>query len=188
MRRPGRGPVLAALALLLLGGVAGGIAYDRHKTLYHFCEVDPGCLYRSGTLGGRGLREVCRLFGIRTIVNLRTLREYGEGDWYGVERAFASGHGIRLVDLPMNFETPPSPGQVKAFLEIARDPECRPVLVHCAQGVIRTGMMVAVYEIAVLGRENGQVFRSMPWFGHSLENRPQVREFILGFRPGENAR
>ena len=40
--------------------------------------------------------------------------------------------------------------QLQRFLSIVQDPTKQPVLVHCAQGVRRTGMMVAAYQRSVL--------------------------------------
>lgn len=172
--------VFTSLAVLLLGSVAV-IAW--HKTMYHFKTVDPGKLYRSGTLSELALGAAHKIYGIKTIVNLRSEREMKD-EWYTREKAFAEANGMQLVDIPMPPDTPPTPEQIVKFLAVATDPRRQPVLVHCEMGVIRTGMMVAVYDISVLKRANERVFSDLPWFGHTFERRPAVKEFILGYHSG----
>ncbi len=172
--------VFTSLAVVLFGSVAA-IAWN--KTMYHFQTVDPGKLYRSGTLSEFALGAARKIHGIKTIVNLRSEREMRDA-WYAREKAFAEANGIRLVDIPMLPDTPPTSEQIAKFLAVATDPQMQPVLVHCEMGVIRTGMMVAVYDISVLKRDNEQVFSDLPWFGHTFERRPAVKEFILGYHPG----
>lgn len=55
--------------------------------------------------------------------------------------------------------------------------------IHCEMGVVRTGMMVAAYRIAIMGEDNKLVFKNMPLFGHDLvkENETEVEPFILNF-------
>ena len=175
-----------ALAISACALILGILLVDSHKTLYHFREVDPGRLYRSGTLSERGLKRVARLTGIKTIVNLRAEREYAEdGGWHDREKSFAMRNDIMLVDIPMEPDTPPTQEQMRKFLDLATSDERTPVLVHCAQGVVRTGMMVAAYEVAVKGQESAKVLERLDWFGHSLDKRPQVRDFILRLRPAQ---
>jgi len=172
--------VLISLAVLLVGSAAA-IAWN--KTMYHFQTVDPGKVYRSGTLSEFALGIARRIYGIKTIVNLRSEREMKD-HWYAREKAFAEANGMQLINIPMPPDTPPAPEQIAKFLAVATDPQMQPLLVHCEMGVIRTGMMVAVYDISVLKRPNDQVFSDLPWFGHTFERRPAVKEFILDYRPG----
>lgn len=174
-----RRAIFISLVVLLLGSSAV-IAWN--KTMYHFQTVDPGKLYRSGTLSAFALGVAHKFYGIKTIVNLRSEQEM-EDAWYARERAFAAANGMQLVDIPMPPDTPPSPEQITKFLAIVTDPTLLPVLVHCEMGVIRTGMMVAVYNIDIRQRGNEQVLSDLPRFGHSFERRPAVRDFILAYRP-----
>jgi tyrosine-protein phosphatase SIW14 len=169
--------------LLFIGIIAAAYLVDQHRTLYHFRTVDPGKLYRSGTLSRRGWDKVYAMTGIKTIINLRSEAEMNAGPWYATEKEFAAAKGVSLFDLSMPYDTPPTPAQVKRFLAIVTDPARLPALVHCEMGVIRTGMMVAVYRIAVLQETNRKVLEEMPMFGHTLDNRPEVRDFILDFTP-----
>ncbi len=40
---------------------------------------------------------------------------------------------------------------VKRFLQLVRDPNNQPVLLHCKHGADRTGMMVAIYRVVEQG-------------------------------------
>jgi protein tyrosine/serine phosphatase len=178
---------LKTLCFLLVTGIIA-VAYlvDQHRTLYHFRTVDPGKLYRSGTLSRRGWDKVYALTGIKTVINLRSAAEMNAGSWYATEKEFAAAKGVSLIDLSMPYDAPPTPDQVKRFLAIVTDPKRFPVLVHCEMGVIRTGMMVAVYRIAVLQEANRKVLEDLPMFGHTLDKRPEVTKFILDFTPDKN--
>jgi hypothetical protein len=48
-----------------------------------------------------------------------------------------------------------------AFLKVAVDPGRAPVLVHCLHGADRTGVMVAVYRVAVQGWSKEEAVREM---------------------------
>jgi protein tyrosine/serine phosphatase len=173
------------IAVIILGIlVAGGTTayfFDRYKTLYHFATVDEGKVYRSGCLTETGLRRVYKLTGLKTIINLRSVSERDKGQWYNTEKNFAKRKGITIVDIPMLQDTPPDEAQVKHFLSVATTPEMLPALIHCEAGVIRTGMMVAVYRISVLKEDNEKVLRELPMYGHTFKNRLAVKNFILNY-------
>jgi protein tyrosine/serine phosphatase len=182
------GPILkVAVCLAVAGIIAIGYAVDRHKTLYHFRTVDPGKLYRSGTLSRRGLEKVYSMTGVKTIINLRSESEMSDGSWYSREKEFAAEKGIHLLDLPMLPDTPPSPDQVRQFLDVVTDPERLPALIHCEMGIIRTGMMVAVYKVYVLNEESRKVLAELPMFGRTLDDRLAVKEFIVNFTPNSGS-
>ena len=172
-----------ACCILFLATVASAYTAYQTKILYHFREVDPGRLYRTGSLSWKGLEKVHRMIGIKTIINLRSESEMSEGSWYQMEKKFAMENGINLVNIPLPPDTPPKSDQTKQFLNIVTNPAMLPVLIHCDYGVIRTGMMVAVYKVAVLKEPNSLVLENLPLWRRSLDNRPSVKEFILSYSP-----
>jgi tyrosine-protein phosphatase SIW14 len=153
-----------------------------HKTMYHFKTVDPGKVYRSGTLSTLGLHMVHALYDVKTIINLRSDREMEEG-WYEGERKFAEAKGITLINIPMLPDTPPTEAQIEQFLNVATNSAMLPILVHCQMGVIRTSMLVSVYRIAVMQEANQRVLDELHMFGRTFDSRPAVREFILNYTP-----
>jgi protein tyrosine/serine phosphatase len=66
------------------------------------------------------------------------------------------------------------------FLAVVTDPARQPVLVHCEMGVIRTGALVAAYQVLVEGLDSRLALQQMPLFGHHLDKRPAIRDFVLG--------
>ena len=130
-----------------------------HKTLYHVATVDPGRVYRSGTLSPLGLAVMNWLHPLKTIVNVRSPKE-NQLPWHEREKNFCQSHGIKLLDLPLEADTPPTQEQIRTFLDLVRDGKNLPVMIHCHQGVTRTAMLVAVYEVAVRHKDNVQVFES----------------------------
>jgi protein tyrosine/serine phosphatase len=55
--------------------------------------------------------------------------------------------------------------------------------VHCAQGVRRTGMMVAAYQESVLGYDRERATQEILRFGHSDRSIGDVRRFIDVYDP-----
>lgn len=151
---------------------------------YHFQTVTPGILYRSGVLRPGNLEEMLARYGIRTVVNLRSVDERTEGQWYANERAICQRAGARLVDMPIEYDVP-SDRQIDQWIELLEDRGRRPILIHCAQGVMRTGLMVAVYEMEFLNKSNRQALADMPLFGHDVQTprHRELREFILSYKP-----
>ncbi len=120
-------------------------------------KVDEG-LYRSAQPSGAGFISL-NSFGIKTIVNLRTLHS----DRPGIE-----GTSLGYVHLPMAAWAP-NLGTLKKFLRVVRDPKQRPVLVHCKNGADRTGFVCAVYRIVEQGWSKEEAIREMKegGFGYS---------------------
>lgn len=173
----------AYIASFIVGtAIVAGAAIFWHKTMYHFKTVDAGKVYRSGTLSNIGLKIAHELYGIKTIVNLRSEGEM-QRDWYARQKEFARSNEMNMVDIPMLPDTPPDPAQIDQFMSVVSNPDMLPVLIHCQAGIIRTGMMVSVYRIGVLGESNGTVMAELPWFGRTFEERPAVKDFILSYSP-----
>lgn len=116
-------------------------------------------------------RSVIRGLGIATVVDLRTTSEVERGR-FPVEEIPVGFHHLPLLDEvpdPQDFEI--APGMLGAqYLEIARDAATQiaqilsivaerashPVIVHCAAGKDRTGVLVAVL-MALLGVDDGVI-------------------------------
>lgn len=166
------------LNTLLITMATAFLVYRYRKLMYHFRMVEAGKLYRSGTLGPIALRVIHRLLGVNTIINLRLESEYSKGNWYQRQSQYCVRHGIKLVNIPMAQDTPPTESQKKILMTELERSESR-CLVHCEMGVIRTGMMVVAVATSRYGVCDRTVWKHFPLFGHKLDGRRQVvRAFI----------
>jgi protein tyrosine phosphatase (PTP) superfamily phosphohydrolase (DUF442 family) len=184
LRRPWsrtRRRLLSAAVALAIGGIAAVAAYRLGPK--HLLTVEPGRLYRSAVLPPEQLADVVERYGIRTVVNLRSELENGKGDWYAAQKRLLAGLGVEQVDLPMDTGHPPSDAVLARWLELIDDAARAPILVHCEYGVIRTGMLVAVYEIEKRGLGREDALAGMRVFRPELEGpiASRVETFITGY-------
>ncbi|NVM20800.1 MAG: tyrosine-protein phosphatase [Desulfobacterales bacterium] len=169
-----------ALAII----VAAGSGYHHKTKPRHFLTVTPGVFYRSAYLRPDNLEKVLERYKIKTVVNLIGQDNPEKKTRLQNERRICREKGVKLVEMPMPVETPPTPDQLSAWLALLDSVEDHPILVHCMHGVVRTGMMAAVYEIEYLNKNNEEVLSGLPMFGHDLymPKRKPMRDFILGYR------
>jgi len=107
-------------------------------------------LYRGAQPTAEGMRQLKKL-GIKTIVNLRSM--HSDRDKLG-DMELAYEH-INMTTLN------PQTEDIVRFLQIVTDSNRTPVFVHCQHGADRTGMMCAVYRIAVQGWSKDQAIEEM---------------------------
>ncbi len=172
--------MVAALGLIVT--VALVLHHDAQPK--HLRMVAPGILIRSGLLRPQNLERVLDEYRIHTVVNLvpdlpeneHRLRE---------ERRICQANGVRLVELPMAPAHPPTPAQLERWLDLFRDEANHPILIHCKHGVVRTGVMVAIFRMEVLLESNATVLDELPMFGRDLDDPDLklVRDYIARYEP-----
>lgn len=129
-----------------------GLVGSRYDGLHHFAVVRPGVLMRCGQPRVRELRRIRDKHGLRTIIVARGgTRHPLRGRWFRKERAFCRQAGVELVHMPFSDKRTPPADVFDCFVEILRDPSSHPVLVHCEQGIHRTGILCAAYRVALEG-------------------------------------
>lgn len=114
---------------------------------YYVCGKDDICpvidkkVYRSGQLEGHQLEQAIKVYGLKTIFNLRG--ENGGSEWYDNEKRIAESNGVALHNFPFNASALPNVMPLLALLdrlETAR----MPLLVHCHHGADRTSFVSAL--------------------------------------------
>ena len=162
------------LALVLVLATASGCA----RVAYNFGTIEEGRIYRSAQPSPFFLRWLRSGPGIKTLINLR-------GDTPGWESKFAARNSLRLYVFNLSASKPPRQSDVDRFLAILRDPANYPLLVHCRNGVDRTGYMLALYRTQEEGWDADQAAREMNryWQFSWFNSAPQAVVKEGGRRP-----
>ena len=151
--------------------------------LRNFGVVEPGRLYRCGQPRPEELAQIIEQYGLKTVVALRGARGGDDPDaWEQQERAVCERRGVQFVTIPCNHKNPPSVEQFRAFLDLAREPERTPLLVHCRIGQQRTGLFCALYRVAVQGAESDAALAEMDACGFQLRH-PRHRRLLAALLP-----
>ena len=128
------------VVLLLFSRVAAQESTNAYADLPRFQQVTEK-LYRSGQPRKGGLTRL-RALGINTIINLR-----GTSATTRAEEAEARTLGFNYYNVALPNWGRPQETRVARILELIAAPENGRVLIHCKDGVDRTGMIVAVYRM-----------------------------------------
>ncbi len=132
-----------ALALGTAVGLTAALAVEA-ATIYggrNWHALVPGRAYRSAQLTPSQLRDAVERYGIRTVINLRGC---SPGlDWYTDESRATHDLDISQEDITLSANRLPPPAEIRRLVEVLDGTEY-PVLLHCRQGVDRTGLASAV--------------------------------------------
>ncbi|MEX0717367.1 MAG: hypothetical protein WD066_12305 [Planctomycetaceae bacterium] len=167
---------IVALVVLIVGLAAGGWAYRNHHRYKHFQVHDPGLVYRSAWLEADVLDEVIETYQFRTVVNLCYQGEKGDGKWemgearWEEERRVVANAGAKLIELPMPFTIDADDPWIRKHIDVMRDPDNYPMLVHCQHGVTRTDKFLAIYDILFRGLTAEESLNAQPLFGRDDHN------------------
>jgi len=112
-------------------------------------------LYRSAQpLDGSG--EALRKLGIKTVLNLRE---------HDMDVVLKKTQGIGLKRYPLH-TWDIDDRDIVAVLKIITNPDNQPILVHCAHGADRTGLMMASYRMIIQGWSKEDARREMKQGGY----------------------
>ncbi|MEZ6143420.1 MAG: tyrosine-protein phosphatase [Zavarzinella sp.] len=178
----------AAIAAIIVIGPLAYISF-RKPTYRNFRVVDEGKLYRTAQLNEAGLERVILEYGIRTVVSLRYADD-GEpsppDEW---EEQVCQRLGVQHVRIRPGYHEGDH-GEKNArvaydrFIELMRNPNNHPVLIHCFRGVHRTGCFCAVYRMNVQKWSNEEAIQELIDFGYDkLKEESDVYNFMKSYRP-----
>jgi protein tyrosine phosphatase (PTP) superfamily phosphohydrolase (DUF442 family) len=182
-RKKSRIGLVALLVLILVG--AGAFVWRLKFDTYHLATVQPGKLYRAGNQDLRRFGNAIEKVKPKTVVCVVDEEEVAspEKKQFAREFDFLKQQQIQVERIPVLLGGYPTTDDVRRFLSIAEANEKGPVLVHCAQGIRRTGMFVAAYQMSVLGYDKERAKSQILAFGHSDRTINDIKKFIDLYDP-----
>jgi protein-tyrosine phosphatase len=158
--------------------------YNNLQT-YHLAVVQPGVLYRDGNRDLREFKHALTFTAAKTVVSLVDDNELADKSkpQFLQETNYCTANQIQFIRIPVPLGGWPKSEDLKAFLAIVQNPLNQPVLVHCAQGVRRTGMFVAAYQMSVQHESPEQAKTQIKSFGHKYSDLSDIRTFIENYNP-----
>lgn len=127
----------------VVGILVAALAVHVGRTYFgrNWHEVRPGRVYRCAQMSSDQLRDAIGRRGIKTVVNLRGCCQYV--GWYLDESRATHDCGIAQEDVTMSAVRLPSPDEIRRLVEVLEHTEY-PILIHCRQGIDRTGLVAAL--------------------------------------------
>ena len=157
--------IIRNVALTLGAGTAalvGYLAYLHFSGNFH--QVIAQELYRSAQVSDADLPNYQKLYGVRSVLNLRGASP-GE-PWYDEEVAATKALGLTHVDFPMNASRELGAADAARLIALMRDLP-KPLLVHCRHGSDRTGLAISLYLAAISGASEAEAEGQLSlWYGH----------------------
>jgi protein tyrosine phosphatase (PTP) superfamily phosphohydrolase (DUF442 family) len=118
------------------------VAWD--QATHNFGEVQPGRIYRSAQMPGSALAQTLRERQIKSVLNLRG--QNPSETWYRDEMAATRRAGATHIDVAMSSCLWMSREQLRALVKTLESADY-PLLIHCAWGSERTGLVSAFAEL-----------------------------------------
>ncbi len=184
-----------------VAAATAGVPFAYYRASYAHAKrlrvVAPGKLYRSGQLTAEGFRDAFRRYGIKTVVNLQEeardplIPETWQGRTKVRESDVCKAMGVKYVALDGGVLDHPEreagtrPQVIDDFLDVMRDEENHPVLIHCLAGLHRTGLLTAVYRMEFEGWGPAEAVRELRANGFgtfdATDGNVYLDRFILKF-------
>ena len=149
----------AALPILAGMGLIGSVFIEKDN--FRTTSAD---LYRSGQLQAGEWQKSLDGAHYRSVLNLRGAKPYAS--WYKQEIKFAADHSLEHYDYALSARDAPSIDQMMDIVEVMRRAP-KPLLIHCKNGSDRSGLVAALYVLAIEGRPAEEASRQLSlWYGH----------------------
>lgn len=142
-----RGPRVLALFAALGVLTFALVWWQTTREPKRFALVDPGRLYRCGSVSPGQLERLQRAHGIGRVISMLD----PNAPESVLERAAAQRLGLIWENVPLRGNGESTPEARDRLRALLTDPAAPPTLVHCAAGVNRTGLAVGMYRLHVQG-------------------------------------
>jgi hypothetical protein len=149
-----------------LAGVALAVGLETARVLVggNFHAVIPGRVYRTGQPSPERLARLVERYQIRTVLNLRGC--CAPFAWYLAEARATHAADVAQEDVCLSAGRLPSAAEVRRLVEVLDHTEY-PILLHCARGADRTGLVAAVVLLLHTEAGLGEAARQLgPRYGH----------------------
>jgi uncharacterized protein (TIGR01244 family) len=142
----------------------------------NFHTVQEGRLYRSGQIPRARIAAYLQEYGIKTIINLRGKAENAMCCWG--EKGAAKSCAASVIHIPMRAGKMSTPQEINELLA-AFDKAQEPLLIHCSQGINRTGEACALWLLEKCGATNAQALEMFDAkYGYNRVSRPEKYQLI----------
>lgn len=136
--------IVAGIVAAVLAGIGGGT----YLYVKSFREVIPGRVYRSGQPSQKQLEAEITSHGIKTVFNLRG-DTAPDAAW---EQATAERMGVKFGSVKLSAQHSPSWPLMMQLIEAIESAQT-PVLLHCRDGVDRSGLGAMLAAMAIGGQD-----------------------------------
>jgi tyrosine-protein phosphatase SIW14 len=119
--------------------------------------------------------------GMNIVVDLR-----GESGEVSSEKKAVEQMGMKFVSLPWSGAGLPSRDELLTYFTLLRDNPDKKIFLHCQYGADRTGVMIALYRIAVDHWTAEQAIKEMKDFHYHSFMLPHLAKYVKAF-PAELA-
>lgn len=137
--------VIGVIVIVAGGAIVWRKVIRDHVVPRNFGVVEPGRLYRSGSLTESTLRKLRNEFQIKTVVDLGAYAL--QPDREQAMQKCAGELGINRHVFNLNGDGTGNPNDYVEALRLMADPANEPVLVMCNAGAQRTGAAVMLYRL-----------------------------------------
>jgi Tyrosine phosphatase family len=132
-------------------------------------------LYRGAQPTPEGFAGLHKL-GIDIVVDFRD-----EPSEIKFEKKSVESQGMRFVSVPWRGDALPTNDELVTFFKLLRDNPDKKIFIHCEYGKDRTGVMAALYRIAVEHWSAEQSIAEMKEFHYDRARLPHLARYVRAF-------